>query len=77
MSSFKDKLDLEKLPQHVAIIMDGNGSGQKPKAKKEPLGIKMPLMPLEALLMHAMKFTFLTSPFIPFPQKIGTDQRMR
>jgi len=29
MSSFKDKIDISKLPKHVAIIMDGNGRWAK------------------------------------------------
>ena len=27
--SFKDKINLEKLPKHIAIIMDGNGRWAK------------------------------------------------
>jgi undecaprenyl diphosphate synthase len=29
MMSFKDKIDLKKLPEHIAIIMDGNGRWAK------------------------------------------------
>ena len=31
--SFKDKIDQQKLPEHVAIIMDGNGRKKKKKGK--------------------------------------------
>ncbi|WP_124642845.1 MULTISPECIES: polyprenyl diphosphate synthase [Amniculibacterium] len=40
MSSFKDKLDLKKLPQHVAIIMDGNGRWAKTKGEERTFGHK-------------------------------------
>ncbi len=29
MSTFKDKIDLTRLPRHIAIIMDGNGRWAK------------------------------------------------
>ena len=33
MSSLKDKIDFNKLPQHIAVIMDGNGRWAKEKGK--------------------------------------------
>jgi undecaprenyl diphosphate synthase len=36
--SFKDKIDLKRLPQHVAIIMDGNGRWAKQKGKLRVFG---------------------------------------
>ena len=38
--SFKDKLDLEKLPKHIAIIMDGNGRWAKKQNKLRVFGHK-------------------------------------
>lgn len=35
---FKDKIDLSRLPQHVAIIMDGNGRWAKDKGKLRVFG---------------------------------------
>lgn len=35
---FKDKINLEKLPQHVAIIMDGNGRWAKKQGKIRVIG---------------------------------------
>jgi undecaprenyl diphosphate synthase len=40
MSSIKDQLNLEKLPQHVAIIMDGNGRWAKTKGEERTFGHK-------------------------------------
>ena len=34
----KDKINLDKLPSHIAIIMDGNGRWAKMKGKKRMLG---------------------------------------
>ncbi|HNQ82286.1 MAG TPA: isoprenyl transferase [Bacteroidales bacterium] len=38
--SYKEKLDLEKLPQHIAIIMDGNGRWAKLRGKPRTFGHK-------------------------------------
>ena len=40
MSSIKEQLNLEKLPQHVAIIMDGNGRWAKTKGEERTFGHK-------------------------------------
>lgn len=38
--SFKEKLDLENLPKHIAIIMDGNGRWAKQQGKPRTFGHK-------------------------------------
>jgi len=38
MSDLKSKIDMEKLPQHVAVIMDGNGRWAKQKGKLRVFG---------------------------------------
>lgn len=40
MTSFKDRIDPELLPQHVAIIMDGNGRWAKQHGKHRVFGHK-------------------------------------
>ena len=40
MSLIKDKINLEKVPQHVAIIMDGNGRWAKSKGEERTFGHK-------------------------------------
>ncbi len=36
--SFKDKIDLSRLPQHVAVIMDGNGRWARAQGKERTFG---------------------------------------
>ena len=36
--SLKDKIDLAKLPKHIAIIMDGNGRWAKQRGKMRIFG---------------------------------------
>src|ERR1044072_2974186 len=38
MSSLKAEVDLQKLPRHIAIIMDGNGRWAKEKGKDRLFG---------------------------------------
>lgn len=38
MNSIKDKIDLERLPQHIAVIMDGNGRWAKNQGKLRIFG---------------------------------------
>ena len=40
MSAIKEKLNLDKLPKHVAIIMDGNGRWAKSHGKERTYGHK-------------------------------------
>ncbi len=38
MSSIKDKINLDKIPKHVAIIMDGNGRWAKSRGEERTFG---------------------------------------
>ncbi|MCK4407826.1 MAG: undecaprenyl diphosphate synthase family protein, partial [Bacteroidales bacterium] len=38
--SLKDKIDLKKLPNHIAIIMDGNGRWAERQGKNRIFGHK-------------------------------------
>ena len=40
MTTFKESINREKLPQHVAIIMDGNGRWAKSKGRERTFGHK-------------------------------------
>ena len=38
METLKDKIDIERLPQHIAVILDGNGRWAKEKGKMRIFG---------------------------------------
>ena len=38
MNSYKEKIDIQRLPQHIAIIMDGNGRWAKGQGKMRIFG---------------------------------------
>ena len=38
METLKDKIDIERLPQHIAVIMDGNGRWAKERGKMRIFG---------------------------------------
>ena len=38
MESLKDKIDMERLPEHIAVIMDGNGRWAKQQGKMRVFG---------------------------------------
>jgi undecaprenyl diphosphate synthase len=40
MSSYKDQIDLQRLPRHIAVIMDGNGRWAKTQGKPRVFGHK-------------------------------------
>ncbi len=40
MNSYKEQINVDKLPQHVAIIMDGNGRWAKSRGKERTFGHK-------------------------------------
>lgn len=40
MKSYKEDINLDKLPQHIAIIMDGNGRWAKSRGEKRTFGHK-------------------------------------
>jgi undecaprenyl diphosphate synthase len=77
MSSFKDKLDLEKLLQHVAIIMDGNGRWAKTKGEERTFGHKNAIDAVRSAInaCNEIQYPYLT--LYTFSLKIGIDQRMR
>ena len=38
MASLKDKIDMARIPQHIAVIMDGNGRWAKMHGKERLFG---------------------------------------
>ena len=64
MSLLKDKIDPENLPQHVAIIMDGNGRWAKSRGEERTFGHKNAI----DAVRNAINACIL------FPRKTGADQ---
>ncbi len=55
MSSYKDKIDLEHLPEHIAIIMDGNGRWAKDKGYPRVFGHKNGVKSVSVITEEATK----------------------
>ena len=55
---YKDQIDLLKLPQHIAIIMDGNGRWAKGKGKLRVFGHRNGVVSVSALKI------LLSAPFV-------------
>ena len=53
--AYKDQLDLNRIPQHIAIIMDGNGRWAKAKGKRRGEGHIAGASALHDTMMHAVK----------------------
>ena len=63
MSSIKDKIDLSRLPEHIAIIMDGNGRWAKekgyPRVFRHKNGVKSVSVITEAAAELGLKYLTL------------------
>ncbi|KAF5299985.1 hypothetical protein FQR65_LT19415 [Abscondita terminalis] len=60
MEKLKSKIDMTKLPKHVAIIMDGNGRWAKSRGEERTYGHRSAIQSVRTLLMpdeiiHAVK----------------------
>lgn len=62
MSSIKDKIDLSRLPEHIAIIMDGNGRWAKEKGYPRVFGHKNGVKSVSVITEAAteLKIKYLT-----------------
>jgi undecaprenyl diphosphate synthase len=60
--SFKDQLDMNRIPQHVAVIMDGNGRWAKEKGQERLFGHAMGVESVREALTAAseIKVKYLT-----------------
>lgn len=55
MSTYKDKIDLSRLPQHIAIIMDGNGRWAKSKGYPRVFGHRNGVKSVDIITQEAVK----------------------
>ena len=53
--TYKEQLDMNRIPQHIAIIMDGNGRWAKAKGKRRGEGHIVGAQALHDTMMHAAK----------------------
>lgn len=53
--TYKEQLDMNRIPQHIAIIMDGNGRWAKEKGKRRGEGHIVGASALHDTMMHAAK----------------------
>ena len=53
--TYKEQLDMDRIPQHIAIIMDGNGRWAKEKGRKRSEGHIIGATALHNTMMHAAK----------------------
>lgn len=53
--TYKEQLDMNRIPQHIAIIMDGNGRWAKAKGKRRGEGHIVGASALHNTMMHAAK----------------------
>ena len=53
--TYKEQLDMNRIPQHIAIIMDGNGRWAKAKGKRRGEGHIVGAQALHDTMMYASK----------------------
>ena len=77
--SLIEQIDKNRLPQHVAIIMDGNGRWAKAKGKDRSYGHQEGVVSVRKVVEAATTviWVFLILLFTGFPQKTGIVRRRR
>ncbi len=69
----KSELNLDKMPDHVAIIMDGNGRWASSKGKNRLFGHKNGVQAVRAVVEESVRLGIKhLDPFTLFLQKIGS-----
>jgi len=69
--SFKEKIDSTRLPQHIAIIMDGNGRWAKAQGKHRIFGHKNGVKAVREVTEGCAEIVLSTLLYMPFQQKTG------
>lgn len=71
------KFDMERIPKHIAIIMDGNGRWAKKRMLPRKAGHKAGATALENLSDYANALGVKHMTVYAFPLKIGKDQKKK
>ena len=69
----KTFINKNNLPQHIAIIMDGNGRWAKACGLPRIAGHREGVRTVRKLLKHVVNWMFKPSPYILFHQRTGSD----
>ena len=64
--NLQDQIDFNRLPAHIALIMDGNGRWAKQKGRLRTYGHKIGAESLTAVVRHAKKLGVKTISFFAF-----------
>ncbi len=75
--SFKDQIDLTKVPQHVAIIMDGNGRWAQQKGEERVFGHISGVDSVRESLTAAGEIGVKYLTFMLLVQKTGIDLKKK
>lgn len=75
--SYKEQIDLNRIPKHVAIIMDGNGRWAKLRGHERSFGHRAGAETVHIITEEAAILGIKFLLYIPFLQKTGTGLRMK
>lgn len=75
--SYKEQIDLNRIPKHVAIIMDGNGRWAKLRGHERSFGHQAGAETVHIITEEAVRLESNSLLYIPFLQKTGTGLRMK
>ena len=74
---FKKRIDTNKIPKHIAIIMDGNGRWAKKQGMARIFGHRNALTSVRESVEAAQKSAPKRLHCTHFPQRTGTGQRQK
>lgn len=75
--SYKEQIDLNRIPKHVAIIMDGNGRWAKQRGRERSFGHQAGAETVHIITEEAARLESNSLPYIPFQPKTGTGHRTK
>lgn len=72
-----DNLDMNRIPEHIAIIMDGNGRWATERGKERSFGHQAGVDTVRRITSECTRLGVNISPSILSLQRIGTVRPMR